>query len=266
MDDQILARKSLGQHWLHDEASLESIVNSVEITSDDTVLEIGPGLGTLTQKLLQKAGKVIAVELDEMLSDRLKREITDPKLEVISENILRFDLTKLPKNYIVVANIPYYLTSHLLRILSETTNPFRAAALLLQKEVAERVAAKPGEMSLLSISVQLYNEVSLGAVIPANKFSPPPKVDSQVLILHRLSGERYQGIDRQLFFQIVKAGFSHKRKTLQNSISAGLHMDRSEAEAKILSAGLSPASRPQSLSLDEWFQLYQQIKLPSSTQ
>jgi 16S rRNA (adenine1518-N6/adenine1519-N6)-dimethyltransferase len=150
------AKKSLGQHWLKDEASLTAICDAAELTQTDTVLEIGPGQGSLTSQLVRRAGKVIAVELDEYLASEIPFRVTDDNLEVVQGDILKFDLTQLPFGYKVVANIPYYLTSNLIRILSESPNPPSVMVLLVQKEVARRIAAKPGQMSLLSVSAQLY--------------------------------------------------------------------------------------------------------------
>lgn len=248
--------KSLGQHWLNDEGSLETILNSIEFSSEDTVLEVGPGLGSLTSKLVNKAGEVIAVELDSEVVEELLKQVSDKKLKVIAGDILKFDLTKLPKNYKLVANIPYYLTSKLLRVLNESLNPFSEAALLVQKEVAQRVTAKPGGMSLLSVSVQYYCEVRLGEVITADKFTPPPKVDSQILLLKTRQEPLFKEVDTKQFFRIVRAGFGQRRKTLLNSLSGGLKLERDQADELIKLAGISPQTRPQELRLQDWHELY----------
>ncbi|HEU4984037.1 MAG TPA: 16S rRNA (adenine(1518)-N(6)/adenine(1519)-N(6))-dimethyltransferase RsmA, partial [Nitrososphaera sp.] len=184
MDNNPRTKKSLGQHWLNDEASLDAMLEAAEVSGDDTVLEIGPGPGTLTSKLVEVAKEVIAVEFDADLARDLPKRVPGAvNLEVVQQDILKFDLTALPLGYKVAANIPYYLTSNLLRVMCESHNPFSVAALLMQKEVAERVCAKPGDMSLLSVSVQFYCEASLGKLVPAALFTPPPKVDSQILKL-----------------------------------------------------------------------------------
>ena len=253
-------KKSLGQHWLNDPDSLEAMCQAADITPDDTVLEIGPGLGTLTQLLVLRAREVIAVEFDESLANSLPTRIQASNLRVETQDILRFDLTKLPKDYKVVANIPYYLTSNLLRVLSESANPPAQMALLVQKEVAERVCAHPRAMSLLSVSVQLYYQASLGEVVPRVLFTPPPKVDSQVLKLTRREQPLFPDLDTKKFFQVVKAGFANRRKTLLNSLAGGLHLSK-EATADIITrAGLSPASRAQELSLEDWYALYREVK------
>lgn len=248
------AKKSLGQHWLRDAASLQAMVKAADIGPNDTVLEIGPGLGTLTEQLLESAAHVVAVEFDEALAAKLP---THDKLEVVQADILRFDLTTLPAGYKVAANIPYYLTSNLLRVLCESTNPFSQAALLVQKEVAERVCAKPGEMSLLSVATQYYAECSLGRVVPADLFEPPPKIDSQILILHYRPQPLFPEVEPKQFFRLVKAGFATRRKTLENSLSAGLHVDKVQAREMIEAAGLDPKIRAQNLSLEDWHRLYQ---------
>ncbi len=254
--DEPLTKKSLGQHWLHDEASLDAMCASADIGAKDIVLEIGPGLGTLTQKLVQRAGEVIAVEFDETLASQLPKRVPAANLQVVREDILTFDFTSLPAGYKVVANIPYYLTSNLLRVMCESANPFSQAALLVQKEVAERAAAKPGTMSLLSVSVQWYCEVGLGGVVPAALFTPPPKVDSQILQLSYRAQPLFADIDSKVFFRIVKAGFSQRRKTLLNSLSAGLQLGRPQTAQLLERAGVAPGVRAQTLSLSEWHGLY----------
>jgi 16S rRNA (adenine1518-N6/adenine1519-N6)-dimethyltransferase len=174
-------KKSLGQHWLRDQAALAEMCDAAEIVANDTVLEIGPGLGTLTELLTSRAKSVIAVEFDETLAQALPGVVPAENLVSEHQDILRFDLTTLPENYKIVANIPYYLTSNLIRMISESINPPQLAVLLIQKEVAERVVAAPGQMSLLSVSAQFYWESSAGRVVEAELFDPPPKVDSQIL-------------------------------------------------------------------------------------
>lgn len=256
------AKKSLGQHWLRDEASLEAMLHAANIGANDTVLEIGPGPGTLTEKLVAAAKHVVAVEFDELLARELPLRVPSANLQVVQQDILRFDLNTLPSGYKVVANIPYYLTSKLLQVLCEAPNHFSDAALLVQKEVAERACAAPGDMSLLSVSVQFYCQVGLGPVVPAHLFAPPPKVDSQILMLTYRPEPLFPDVDKKRFFRIVKAGFSQRRKTLLNSLSGGLHLDRAEATKLLESAGINPTTRAQSLSLDQWYDLYQ--ALPSA--
>jgi 16S rRNA (adenine1518-N6/adenine1519-N6)-dimethyltransferase len=258
--DLPFAKKGLGQHWLHDPASLRAMCDAASVGADDTVLEIGPGLGTLTAELVERAGKVIAVEFDAQLAQELPGRVAASNLEIVRQDILRFDFSDLPAGYKIVANIPYYLSSNLLRVLSEAANPPAVAALLVQKEVAERAAAQPGGMSLLSVTLQWYWEVSVGADVPAKLFTPPPKVDSQILILHRRAQPLFPDVDTRTFFRVVKAGFAQRRKTLLNSLSSGLHLSRDQTIAVLQASSIDPQARAQSLSLAQWHQLYLQLR------
>jgi 16S rRNA (adenine1518-N6/adenine1519-N6)-dimethyltransferase len=249
-----LPKKSLGQHWLEDVDSLQAMLLAAEISEDDTVLEIGPGPGTLTKLLTEQAGRVIAVEVDEKLASQLQSN-RPANLEVVTQDILRFDFTVLPPDYKIVANIPYYLTSNLIRVISETPNPPVRAALLIQKEVAERVTAQPGQMSLLSVTSQFYWEVSLGRTVEGYLFTPPPKVDSQILILKRRPELLFPDTDAKEFFRPVKAGFAQKRKTLLNNLSNGMSLSRDEVSEWCAKADIDPGRRAQTLSLDEWHDL-----------
>jgi 16S rRNA (adenine1518-N6/adenine1519-N6)-dimethyltransferase len=251
-----LPKKSLGQHWLNDLASLEAMLEAAEVTPDDTVLEIGPGLGSLTRLLVERAKEVVAVEFDRDLAMSLPVRIKSDNLTVIQQDVLSFDFANLPKDYKVVANIPYYLTSNLIRVLSTSSNPPTVAVLLIQKEVAERVAAQPGDMSLLSVSAQLYWQVSLNRVVESALFTPPPKVDSQILVLKRRPEPLFPNLDEKLFFRLVKAGFHERRKKLRSSLSGGLAIPKIEADALLASAAIDPNLRAQALSLDNWHQLY----------
>lgn len=254
-------KKSLGQHWLYDAATLDHIVDSADVKTGDHVIEVGPGLGTLTERLLHRGAVVTAVEFDHDLAEKLRGRNfgslpAGASLTVIESDILKFDLRQLPAGYKVVANIPYYLTSNLIRVLCESGNPFHTAAILIQKEVAERVCAATGEMSLLAISAQYYCEVSLGDVVPARLFTPPPKVDSQVLVLRYRERPLFTGVDTRLFFQLVRAGFSQKRKTIVNSLGGGLAVDKEIARTLLQSASIDPSVRAQNLTLSQWHKLY----------
>jgi 16S rRNA (adenine1518-N6/adenine1519-N6)-dimethyltransferase len=254
------AKKALGQHWLTDEATLAAMCDAVDVSENDTVLEIGPGLGTLTELLVKRAKRVIAVEYDKTLAVELPDRVPAGNLDVVSQDILSFDLTQMPEGYKVVANIPYYLTSNLIRVLSESSHAPSRVALLVQKEVAERVAAGPGGMSLLSVSAQYYWEVSLGPVVKAELFTPPPKVDSQILVMHNRKEPLFKDIDAKLFFRIVKAGFAGRRKTLLNSLSAGLQVTKPETNELLRRAQIQPSLRAQNLSLDAWYRVYQVVR------
>jgi len=251
-----IPNKSLGQHWLHDDASLQAMCDAAEVNKEDIVLEIGPGLGTLTKLLVKKAQKVIAVEFDQQLARELRGRVTADNMEIVTSDILSFDFTSLPPDYKVVANIPYYLTSNLIRVLSETPNQPSVAVLLVQKEVAQRVAAQPGDMSVLSITAQFYWHVGTGYEVPAELFTPPPKVDSQILILQRPEKLLFSDVDSKAFFRLVKAGFGERRKKLRSSISNGLHISKLEAEKLLASASIDSNLRAQALSLEDWHRLY----------
>lgn len=264
MHDLPYAKKSLGQHWLRDAVSLRAIVAAAGLTADDTVLEIGPGPGALTKLLVERVEHVVAVEFDDKLARDLPARMAAKNLKVMHADILRFNLTALPPGYKVVANIPYYLTSNLIRVLSESANPPAVAALLLQKEVAERVAAGPGDMSLLSVTAQFYWQVTLGRVVSAGLFTPPPKVDSQILILRCRARPLFSDVDPKQFFRLARAGFAQRRKTLLNSLSAGLQLDRQTAGQLLQTAGIPPSTRAQALSLEQWHSLYQNRKSKST--
>lgn len=251
--------KALGQHWLNDDASLQAMCDAVDLRPNDTILEIGPGAGALTVQLVPAVRQVVAVEFDAALARELPARVPATNLQVVHQDILKFDLTGLPPNYKVAANIPYYLTSNLLRILCESPNHFSLAALLVQKEVAERVCAKPGAMSLLSVSVQFYCQASRGRVVPAALFTPPPKVDSQILQLHHRTKPLFTDVDTKLFFRIVKAGFAQRRKTLLNSLSAGMRLGRQETTMWLKRAAIEPNTRAQNLSLEQWHDLYKTL-------
>jgi 16S rRNA (adenine1518-N6/adenine1519-N6)-dimethyltransferase len=247
--------KSLGQHWLRDRDTLAHIADCAELSESDTVLEIGPGLGTLTSELLRRSQKVVAVEFDAELARKLPAQFPGKNLEVVQSDILSFDLSDMPKAYKVVANVPYYITSKIIQLLMTAENKPFVAVLLVQKEVAERLAARPGDMSILAVSAQLFAEVSLGDVVPAALFTPPPKVDSQVVIMKTRTTPFLTDIAEKDFFRIVKAGFSAKRKMLRSSLSGGLNISKEQAETYLNAATISPNARAESLSLDDWVRL-----------
>jgi 16S rRNA (adenine1518-N6/adenine1519-N6)-dimethyltransferase len=245
-------KKSLGQHWLRDRDVLAHIADCAELTADDAVLEIGPGLGTLTSELLRRSKRVIAVEFDEELARKLPAQFPGKDLTVVQSDILSFDLSDLPVGYKVVANVPYYITSKIVQLLMTATNKPGVAVLLVQKEVAERLAARPGDMSILAVSAQLFAEVTLGDVVPAALFTPPPKVDSQVVILKTRSTPFLTDVSEKDFFRVVKAGFSAKRKMLRSSLSGGLSISKDEAERYLAAAGIPSNVRAESLTLEQW--------------
>lgn len=247
--------KSLGQHWLRDRDVLAHIADCAELSADDAVLEIGPGLGTLTSELLRRSKKVIAVEFDEELARKLPAQFPGKDLTVVQSDILSYDLSQLPAGYKVVANVPYYITSKIVQLLMTSDNKPDVAVLLVQKEVAERLAAHPGNMSILAVSAQLFADVTLGDVVGAEMFTPPPKVDSQVVVLKTRQSQFLTDVSEKDFFRVVKAGFSAKRKMLRSSLSGGLGVAKDQAEAYLNAAHIKTNDRAESLSLDQWQEL-----------
>lgn len=249
------ADKSLGQNFLQDERALEQIARAAEIQPADTVLEIGPGLGSLTRYLAASARDVVAVELDERLLRPLESILAPHQnIRVVHGNILDIspgDLIAQPE-YLVVANIPYYITSAIIRHLLESQHKPRRIVLTIQKEVAQRICAKPGDLSLLALSVQVYGSPRIAASIPAGAFFPAPNVDSAVLVVDIYPRPYIEESLLNTFFKLIKAGFAQKRKTLRNSLSAGLHKPTSEIVKFLTQANIDPMRRAETLSLDEW--------------
>jgi 16S rRNA (adenine1518-N6/adenine1519-N6)-dimethyltransferase len=253
-------KKSLGQHWLHDRDVLAHIADCADINENDTVLEIGPGLGTLTSELLRRSKRVIAVEFDEDLARKLPGQFPGKNLEVIQSDILSFDLSQLPANYKVVANVPYYITSKIVQLLMTADNKPSTAVLLVQKEVAQRLGAQPGDMSILAVSAQMYADVSLGDIVLAKLFTPPPKVDSQVVILKTRPEPLVSKTDEKDFFRVVKAGFSAKRKKLRSSLSGGLGISKDEVGELLQKANIDGELRAENLSIQDWIRLMEITK------
>lgn len=234
---------------------LADIAEAADLTPKDTVLEIGPGLGTLTSRLLARAGRVVAVEFDELLARKLPGQFPGKNLQVIQQDILQFDPSPLPSGYKIVANVPYYITGKIISTFSESSHPPAMMVLLVQKEVAERLAASPGDYSISAVAAQVFHEVTLGAVVPAEFFTPPPKVDSQVVILTRRTEPLVSDEERAGFFRFVKAGFAAKRKKLRSSLAGGLRMEKSAIEALLKEAGIEADARAEDVSIDQWLTL-----------
>ena len=251
---------------MRDREILDAIAFSAEIEDGDFVLEIGPGLGTLTSSLLKFAGKngrILSVEFDENLAKKLPAQFPGKNLEIINADFLDFDLSELPKNYKVAANVPYYITSKIVEKLLTSENKPSVAALLVQKEVAERMAAKAGELSILAIASQIYAEVSLDILVPREFFTPPPKVDSQVVVLksreHNLieifNSKNNCEVSEREFFRIVKAGFAAKRKKISKSLSANLAISKERTAEILEKCEISPDLRAQDLNIEEWLKI-----------
>ncbi|MFH0955910.1 MAG: 16S rRNA (adenine(1518)-N(6)/adenine(1519)-N(6))-dimethyltransferase RsmA, partial [Candidatus Falkowbacteria bacterium] len=258
--------RSKGQNFLIREEIYDDIVAAANLKLDDIVLEVGPGLGFLTAKLAKQAGRVIAVELDDKLVEVLRTGLLAQgikNVEVVNEDVLKFtsktSLTPLFKgSYKIVANLPYNITSIFLRKFLEMENKPKLMALMLQKEVAKRICAEPGDMSLLAVSVQFYAKPEIVQIAGRENFWPQPEVDSSVVKISPhasfLAGEKEKD-----FFRLVKFGFSAKRKMLKNNLAAGFKMSQNEAENKISKAGFNPKVRAQELSVGDWLKLFAHI-------
>ncbi len=251
----IAPKKSLGQNFLHDPYTLEKIVALAELPPGATVLEIGPGTGNLTRALARAAGRVIAVEVDDRLIPLLQAAFADqPHVEIVHGDILTLDLAgRLGDTpYILVANLPYYITSAILRHVFEGMPRPQRVVVTVQREVAERLVATPGDMSLLAVSVQFYGQPRIALRLGAGAFWPRPDVDSAVVRIDVYERPPVDVADEALFFRVVRAGFGQKRKQLRNAISAGLGLDKAAADALLRAAGIDPQRRAETLSLEEW--------------
>jgi len=255
------ARKRLGQHFLIDNEVLQRVLSAADITADDTIMEVGPGLGILTTELAQRARHVIAIELDDKLSDLLKGEMAPfSNVTVINADILKIDPSDLvpePGRYKVVANLPYYITSPVLRHFLEASVRPGLMVVMVQKEVAEAIAAGPGKRSLLSISVQFYGQPMIISRVPARAFYPAPEVDSAILRIDLYSKPAVAVDDADSFFATVRAGFASPRKQLANSLSYGLGMPKADVVQLLAKADIAPQRRAETLTLEEWARLRQ---------
>ena len=255
--------KGLGQNFLIDKNVLEKIVESADMKPDDAILEVGPGVGTLTQALAEKASKVIAVEKDKTMCEILKNVLAVQgvkNVQIVNADILKTNISSFKlqaSRYKVVANIPYYLTSPLIRKFLESKNPPSDMILMLQKEVAQRICAKPPSMSLLAISVQFYAEPKIISYVSKNCFWPAPKVDSATIKITPSPelGEVHSARDSADFFAVVKAGFSQPRKQLVGNLSKSLKLDRERTEDWLKKNNIKPTQRAETLSVDDWKKL-----------
>ena len=250
--------KGLGQNFLQDNHALQKIVNAAKLEPADNVLEIGPGLGGLTRYLALSARSVTAIELDQSLFPALEAVLAPyANVHLVQGDILKLDPADYmdSEGYVVVANIPYYITSAVIRHLLESDPRPRRVVLTVQKEVAERICAADRKMSLLALSVQVYGKPLITTQIPADAFYPAPKVDSAVLRIEIYPQSVISAPLLEKFFTLIKAGFSQKRKTLRNSLSGGLRITPPEVEKLLAAAGIDPQRRAETLSLEEWGRL-----------
>ncbi|MEI7792608.1 MAG: 16S rRNA (adenine(1518)-N(6)/adenine(1519)-N(6))-dimethyltransferase RsmA [Candidatus Berkelbacteria bacterium] len=251
--NNLWAKHGLGQNFLVNKEVLNSIVESADIDPDDLIIEVGPGLGTLTQELVAKAEKVIGIEKDEKLAGLLPGFIGNEKLDVVIGDILDVNIPELVKDqmYKVVANIPYYITSRIIRLFLELPSQPATIVMLVQKEVAERICAKPGEMSVLALSVQVYGKPEIIEIVKKESFFPAPAVDSAILRISYIEYQ-YPKIPEKDLFRTINIGFAAKRKTLVNNLQSDFHVEKIQAEAYIEEIGLKPSARAQELTLDNW--------------
>jgi len=260
-------KKRLGQHFLIDEAVLERILSAAELSPGDIVVEIGPGLGVLTEGLARRGARVIAVELDSKLVALLKKRLaTFPDVKVVRADILKvtprqllqnnLTASELAQGYKVIANLPYYITSPVLRHFLEAQLRPSEMVVMVQKEVGEAIAAIPGKMSLLSVKTQFYSKPVIISYVPAASFYPPPKVDSVILRLDVYSRPPIEVSDVAGFFDIVIHGFSSPRKQLRNSLAHSLEMPSSQVASLLEKAGIEGKRRAETLNLEEWRELW----------
>jgi len=254
----IKPKKSLGQNFLIEPAGLNKVIEAANLLTTDEVLEIGAGLGSLTYLLAQSARQVTAVEIDRTMLPPLREALTEfNNVRIVESDILELKPDELleAQDYVVVANIPYYISSAIIRHLMEAQRRPKRVVLTVQKEVAERVLARDGKMSLLSLSVQVFGQVSMAGVIPAGSFLPAPEVDSAVLKVELYPEPLIPFEQQQAFFKLARAGFGQKRKTLRNSLSAGLSLSGSEVETILTNTGIDPQRRAETLTIVEWKRL-----------
>lgn len=263
----LTARKSLGQHFLTDRRILRRIANAARLSPDETVVEVGAGLGGLTAQLAKQAGRVIAVEVDEGLFEHLRRRFEGvPNLSLVCADVLSLSPEELLRSagsqppYVVAANLPYNIASAVLRHFLEASQPPQRMVVMLQKEVAEGIVARPGRMSLPALGVQLYAVPRLLFTVPPSAFRPPPKVESAVLRLDVRHEPAVAVDDIDAFFRIVRAGFSTPRKQLRNALSHALGLDAVVVEGTMRRAGIDPTLRAQALGLEQWAALYRALR------
>ena len=260
------ARKSLGQHFLHDSRIVSRIINAADLSEYDTVIEIGPGRGVLTRRLVQDAGKVIALELDEGLLSELPARLDFPSnLECVHADAREADFSGMAhagedgsaKGYKIIGNLPYYAANPIVRRALESRFPPSIVLVMVQKEVADSMTAQPGSMTLLSVSTQCYAQARQVCPVPPSAFRPAPKVRSAVVRLDLLEAPAAGKEDLEVFFEVARAGFSAPRKQLHNSLAHGLRVGSSTAAEVLEHAGIDGRRRPATLGVEEWLAICQ---------
>ncbi|MBO19459.1 MAG: ribosomal RNA small subunit methyltransferase A [Chloroflexi bacterium] len=261
---QARAKKSLGQHFLSDPRTAERILGAADLSQDDLVVEIGPGRGVLTSKLVERAKRVVAVELDADLLARLPERLGNPdNLTCVEEDARDVDLAAIiapETRFKVVANLPYYAANPIVRRLLESHPKPEVLVVMVQQEVAKNMAAQPGDMGILSVATQFYAKTKMVCSVPPRSFKPPPKVTSAVLRLDVMPEPAAQVASEEGFFHVVRAGFAAPRKQLRNSLSQGLGIATPEGGRILESAGIDATRRPQTLNIQEWAEVYRAWK------
>ena len=259
----IRPNKAFGQNFLVDRDVLSHIVEAAEIHADDQVLELGAGTGVLTRELAQRARRVVAVELErEMLSLLTKTTNNYTNVEIMERNLLYIDPKEIfgSEPYKLVANLPYYIASPTFRHFLESANPPRLFVVMVQYEVAQRIVAAPGDLSLLGVSIQFYGEPKIVEHVPARAFYPAPKVDSAILRIDLKDEVPLMPKERDSFFRMVQAGFSERRKQLHNSLAHGLHRKNADVQPWLLAAHIDPSRRAETLSIEDWLRLWHEME------
>ena len=263
------AKKSLGQRFLVDRRILRRIIGAAEVSPEDTVVEVGPGRGVLTRELAERAAGVVAVELDERLAASLASEFQDrPQVTVVAADAREMAIESLvPKgtSYKVVANLPYYAASPIVRRFLEAEHKPDLMVVMVQREVAQSMAAPPGKMTLLSVGVQLYGKPRIIAYVPPRAFRPAPKVTSAILRIDVYPAPAVDFDSEERFFELVRAGFSAPRKQIRNCLRQGLSLSAEAAETMLARAGIDSRRRAETLSLPEWGGLYEAFRHLSPT-
>ena len=255
--------KSFGQNFLIDRSVLQKIVDAAEIEATDQVLEVGSGTGVLTRELAQRARRVVAVELErDMLALLAKTTRNYPNVELIARNLLFLNPTEVfgEEPYKLVANLPYYITAPTFRHFLESANPPRLIVVMVQQEVAQRITARPGDLSLLAVSIQFYGQPRIVAHVPAKAFYPAPKVDSAILCIEVHDQAPLSPRERDSFFRVVQAGFSARRKQLHNALTSGLHRKNEDVRTWLAAAHIDASRRAETLSIEEWIRLWKEIE------
>jgi 16S rRNA (adenine1518-N6/adenine1519-N6)-dimethyltransferase len=253
--NRIRPTRSMGQNFLTSTEIVEEIVETASVRPGDLVIEIGPGMGILTRQLLLAGARVIGVELDRELASLLRRELGDVnRFSLIEQDARHLDpaLITSGEPYQVVANLPYSVATVIIRSFMEASTPPTRMTVMVQMEVAERMTAQPGDMSLLGLATSLYADAHIAMVVPPDVFLPPPKVDSAVVVLDSRSLLPGTGASRDRMFQLATMAFQRKRKTISNGLAQGLGRPKTDIDALISDAGIDPMRRPQTLSVDDW--------------